>query len=508
MPKLVLQSVFGGDAFPEVGEPTGIYPSPDGRYIAIAGTVADYAWHATSLLNRVFVYDAASLDPIADIDTGEYPINDVAWHSVETILAIGTGHYDGGFYFQGDLTLYDLRERRRARLFSLKGSPSGRQVVACAFQKDGSLGIQAMPAEGPGPLTSYRVQSFSIPESLWRRFEERAIPPFEYFEESPLPRTGWEVVQEQWPDTQPIMNELAGMAATRGRLYEPRWMASKVAWAPDGRVLAVRNRTALEAWQLDGTLSFHIPHRSDGMRVTLSADGGKAYCRVWSGNPDDDFRENPDKYAAIVEVDLESGAAREIETDPTDTAPSGYRRFRVEGAPSPYYYRASLEPKDKWLNSKSGWIATEDATTSELRELFPLEWDEERDAYLTPDASAYVDDGFGPGMVTCSHVLKIPSTGPRIEINRRQLPDGRCLWSKHIEHPAVALTHLVGVDLVAFSLRDARLGLLSSADGQTVSEEPASINGIPTGIVSLASRGDEVAAGTIDGRVALYRLEL
>ena len=515
MPRLVLQSVFGGDAFAEVGEPTGIYSSPDGRYLAVAGTVDDYAWSrggygpATTLLHRVVVYDTGNLDPIADTNAGRYRINDVAWHATEPIVAIGAGEYDGGFYFKGDLILWDLDNQRSARPFSLDGYPFGRQVVSCAFERDGSLSIQAMPVGGTASLTYYRVRSLSIPESTWRRFEDRVIPPFDHFDETEIARTGWEVVEELWPSTVPIMSELGAIAKGHGRSYEPRWMAWDVAWAPDGRVLAVRNGTALEGWRRDGTLEFRVPHRSDGTRVTVSPGGNRAYCCVWSRNPDDDFRENPNKYAAVLEIDLESAEAREVATDPTDTAPWGYRRLRMEGAPAAYYERASSEPRGNRLIPKSGWVATGDPTTAEVRDLFSLEWDEARDGNLSADASVYIDDDSGPALIIACHVISPPPTHERyLEINRRQVPSGECIWSERVDDPVVALAHLAGTGLVAFSLRDGGLGLLSAADGRTVSEEPASIDGIPTGILSLASREDEIAAGTIDGRVAIYRLEL
>ncbi|MEJ7600328.1 MAG: hypothetical protein WKG01_20630 [Kofleriaceae bacterium] len=89
--------------------------------------------------HRVAVYIADALPPVAYFDLARYAILDVAFHPSEPVLAIGTGSYDGGYSFEGELWWWNwvTGEHR-----SLLGAP--RMVERCRFDGD-QISIVLLP---------------------------------------------------------------------------------------------------------------------------------------------------------------------------------------------------------------------------------------------------------------------------------------------------------------------------------------------------------------------------
>ncbi len=71
-----------------------------------------------------------------------------------------------------------------------------------------------------------------------------------------------------------------------------------------------------------------------------------------------------------------------------------------------------------------------------------------------------------------------------------------------------AASHTVMALLLARAFQGIGIAAFTTAyQALIVDLAPAAIDGVPTVILSLAARGDRVAAGTIDGRIAIYRLD-
>jgi len=90
------------------------------------------AYTGQSLRNRVAIYKEESPISIAWYDNIKYPINDIAFHPTEPVIAIATGSYDGGFSFEGELIVWNWE----SNLFSHKMAETP-EVFRVAFSSDG-----------------------------------------------------------------------------------------------------------------------------------------------------------------------------------------------------------------------------------------------------------------------------------------------------------------------------------------------------------------------------------
>lgn len=100
-------------SLPGVGRITGAFWSPDARLMAVASCFrrlteparASYGGHR--LKYRRSLYRPPCRHPIAVYDGARFEIKDVAFHSSKPILALGAGAYDGGYFFRGQLVLWN-----------------------------------------------------------------------------------------------------------------------------------------------------------------------------------------------------------------------------------------------------------------------------------------------------------------------------------------------------------------------------------------------------------------
>lgn len=75
---------------------------------------------------RLSLYDGDLESRLGVFDRARFPINDVAFHPTRPLVAVGTGSYDGGYMFEGDLWLWNWET---GEVRSLLGE--SRDVTAC-----------------------------------------------------------------------------------------------------------------------------------------------------------------------------------------------------------------------------------------------------------------------------------------------------------------------------------------------------------------------------------------
>ncbi len=108
--------VLGNTAFAETGRPTGVYWDANADRLAVASSFNDLQWHGRDLRAgrafsyRVSVYDVQTVHRLAVFDRAYFSINDVAFHPHEPLIAVASGSYDGGFFYEGALHIWNLGE--------------------------------------------------------------------------------------------------------------------------------------------------------------------------------------------------------------------------------------------------------------------------------------------------------------------------------------------------------------------------------------------------------------
>jgi hypothetical protein len=91
-----------------------------GRHLAVQG-------------HLLHLYHADSLELVNAPDGLKYPVNDVAFHPTATIMALATGSYDGGAFFEGELLIWNYATNELQPVFT-----DHREALSCSFTDDGS----------------------------------------------------------------------------------------------------------------------------------------------------------------------------------------------------------------------------------------------------------------------------------------------------------------------------------------------------------------------------------
>jgi len=559
MTSLELETVFGGDAFAGTGRPSGVYPSPDGQLVAIAGSFGHYQWPGRSLassrsfLHSVGVYSSKTLDLVAQIDAGMHEVNHIAWHPAQPILSISCGNYDGGYYFEGELILWNIGSGRRVS--ALDGS---RQIEESSFDANDNVILIALPRTDEfKPWDEVPLYEITVPSDIWRRFKDRCIPAYDQLPEGETARRA----SDKKPPADHVA-ELQDIAAKIGRQYEPRSDTWDIKWLTDGRILCARNKTALEVWSESGERLFLQPHDLNGTQIVVSPDERHALVNLWERSYDKGWKDDAGLRRFDLstfepeDIDIEfpvclsisrSGyvLVRDVTTgsheqrgDPRHDAilsPDGrlsdelslgaYGIFsdyiRVEGAEDLYFLRGREgdgSPKGTglpWLAwkllARAGlprilpiWLHRLNPVSLDVTPVFPLEWDRKRGRLLYGGASLYVHDESGESVLISSEIYDAHKRN--YELNRRQLPAGEKLWTITTPAAATSLSLFPRVGIVTLALRTGEIWLVRAADGEILWRATAGAIGEPTVVLSLSARGDRVACGSVDGRILIYRL--
>jgi hypothetical protein len=103
-----------GWAFLGIGDPLLVVHDERRGLLAVAGTDAD------GRTTPVAVHQSRSFVRRALIHS-RFPVHAMAFHPRRALLAVGTGRYDGGYFFEGELLLLHLKTVRSS-LSSSTGS--------------------------------------------------------------------------------------------------------------------------------------------------------------------------------------------------------------------------------------------------------------------------------------------------------------------------------------------------------------------------------------------------
>ncbi|MFJ7276821.1 hypothetical protein [Kitasatospora sp. NPDC098663] len=109
------------DPFAEIGDPVLAVADKRRRLVAVAGA------HEDDEAKTVGVFHVTDRARRRWLLSSQYPVNAMAFHPNLPLLAVGSGEYDGGYAFEGELLLVHLET---GTVLSLIEHHLGRQVLA------------------------------------------------------------------------------------------------------------------------------------------------------------------------------------------------------------------------------------------------------------------------------------------------------------------------------------------------------------------------------------------
>lgn len=552
------QAVLGDGPFAEAGRPTGVYWDQQGRRLAVAGSFTALQWHARDIQARrafeyrVSVYEARAARRLATFDHARFPINDVAFHPYQPVLAIASGSYDGGYLYEGDLFIWDLESGDVRSILDEE-----REITRCWFDATGrALHIILRPPDDTHGDDVFL--SATLDPAAWRTAPRRGGS-VAALELTPVSEGQKGYTQQ---DEGSVQNTLEQVARYAGLHYEPRWFVWDLAWLAGGDIVAVRNKTAFERWTAQGTRLQHVADPWDGIQLAASPTDD-VYVNLSTLHFDGRWRHESRveqieavtgqrrvcaaiDFAALLSLSS-SGAllARDTGTDrrysgqwrrdersrdrvlvPESNPPWASRAamrengltvseplglgaydlfnhfLRIDGAPHLYFIQGTP------LGShEDRWICRIDPRSLRVERLFPLAWEPQGEGHLQAGSGLYVHDAMGPTLIV-SHQR---SDGRGLQeagapIVRRRLDDGHVLWVTDFDAPVTAMAAMPERSAVVFALNDGHVGLISADTGDVRWLQPVDLDGVRSIYLALATRGEQIAAGTIDGRIVCGRL--
>lgn len=516
-----VRRVLGDGPFAEIGEPALAVTDERSRTVAVGGDLGHVQWSGSGTADsrwtghRIGVYDQHG-PRCRHVARSRYPVRSLAFHPVLPLLAVGTGNYDGGHSFEGELLLIHLDS---GDVVSALRHP--REVLGVEWRSRTELRLVLAPCDDwANPQAHQQGHTAVVTRTDWGAVERGEIG-----------------AQELAAPAQPFVHPdhrararriLTDLAASAGRQWSVRRRVWAVEGTEDGRVLAALDGVLAEAWLPSGELRWAVEDEAGGRQLLLASDG----MSVWTnaerrGRLGGRIRERPEPRLARIAVDtgkvletlspgvftvLVAGGRRTV-LRPLDGRRERSERllmFDLDGPVNgpevgsfdlfnhPFAVRRASRPyvlvgtdpakphRDKWVTAVGA-----DGT---LRRLFPHSWVPEEHHFGGPAAE------IGQSLVhsgTVHHGQGIQPGGAYVV--RRSL-NGSVRWQHRTDHPATALD--TDGETVYVAYNSGALTALDADDGSVRWHTELEVGGAPTTALSLtvAPRG-HLLIGTTDGRI-------
>lgn len=520
VPPLVLR-VLGDGPFAETGLPSLAVVDDRSRRVAVAGDVGALQWSGGGTAqsrwtgHRIGVYDRDALR-CEHLVRSRYPVRSLAFHPALPLLAVGTGRYDGGYSFEGELLLLHLDSGTVVSVLRHE-----REVLDVAWLGERELRLVLAPCDDwENPDAHEQGHTVVVSRDDWSAVRSRALEA----EELAAP-AGPAARRDHRARTRRFLADLASAA---GRRWSPRRQVWAVESGEGGRVLAALDGVLAESWLPSGERDWVVEDEEGGRQLVLSSDGTS----VWTNaerrpRRRDGRRDRGAPRIARVAVDtgevletldldrsgtLVAGGSRVL-VRPTDRVHGRSGRpavfdldareegpevgafdlvnhaFPVRRASSPYVLvgtRPDAPHEDKWIVAVGA-----DGTA---RPLVPHSWEPREHHFGGPAAE------IGRSLVYAGAVHDGVGLQPGGAYVVRRSLDGAARWQHRMDHPATALD--VDEDTVYVACNSGALTALDADDGTVRWHTGLEIDGTPTTALSLAvTPHGHLLIGTVDGRI-------
>jgi len=514
---------------------TGVFFDPARDIAAVASEFpllvnprARAAYGGQSLRYRVALYRRGEPAPFAAFDGLRLPVNDVAFHPTQSVAAIGAGSYDGGYLFEGEFIAWNWSNGRHTRLFD--NTP---EVVRCAYDADGN-GIAAW-------IRPWDEEWEGLPDTPDAAFDTL------YRVHVPYGDANWSGAGAGHPalsahDIAPLEATPADTPAPDARLaqwlglpgLEQRGAIHDVAWLDQDRIAVAHRGCLLEIHDIRGgpptrytgdgygceiilAAGVHVhaaapadcsapgwAHDSrlyrwteDGLDLVQAYDGELTFSAssdgILLGRMN---RRPPAQRARDLLRDLHSGGELRADLGHYDCF---NHYLRIDGAP--YLFALQGTPANSHENKHLCIVHAD----GRVRRLWPvLKADGKPASHAMELSGCYLDDAQGAGVVLAGRHYA-PEVGGACAgfIYRKRLEKNQELWRHPTRASPAAIVALPEPGLVAAAFLDGSLMLVDAGTGRIRLDAKLRLDGLPTVVYAMDARGERLAMGTADGRIAV-----
>lgn len=522
--------VLSAGAFREIGRPRVTAICAERALIAVGGAHTHRQWHGRDVSSRArnvgrrprlgwyptAVYRTGDLHCLLHVTT-VWPANALAFHPTLPLLAIGTGSYDGGYRYEGELLLLNLATGDSV---SLLADP--REIRGITWRDPHTLDLAlAIACDDDEEHFGTTTVTCSLRRDDWQQATAGMLRP--PFDEQPLP-------DHEPADPVAAAAVLEELSAT----WTPRGAVWAVQTLTDGRILAAAEDGDVQCWTPGSDIPVWRTPTGGGAYQLLTLPGEQQalvlaqprgeYSNGWWRTPP----------GAVLDVDLGDGTVRATHrTDvpavlvgrsdgrwalrDTDHTATGTKAGQVRLHPTTvqlggydlfnHHFDIRYAPDLLFLQGRPGKpskdkaVVAVDTPGGPVRRLFALEWDTTRGGHLFGGCGAYVDDRNGPAIVYSGTVHDGRGLLPgNAFVVRRAYPSGEPQWVFTADAEATSVD--VDTENVYVAYNNGELVILRAADGTVRARQLLHAGGHPVVPLTLARHGaDRLTIGTLDGRV-------
>ncbi|MDF4251502.1 PQQ-binding-like beta-propeller repeat protein [Streptomyces sp. WMMB303] len=517
----IVRRVLGDGPFAEMGEPALAVVDERSRTVAVGGDLGHVQWRGSGTADsrwtghRIGVYEQDGLR-CQHLVRSRYPVRSLAFHPVLSLLAVGTGQYDGGYSFEGELLLIHLES---GDVVSALQYP--REVLGVEWRSETALHLVVAPCDDwENPEAHEQGHAVVVARSDWRAVGQGQIPARE------LAATAEPVVPPE--HSAEARRILADLAASAGRQWSVRRRVWAVEGTEDGRVLAALDGVLAESWLRSGDLQWAVEDEEGGRQLVLASDGTSVWTnaerrsrrkgRHWETSAPRLARIavdtgqvletlSPGVFTVLVTVDHRAilrpldGRRKRPERllmfdldGPVDGPEVSHfdlfnHPFAVRRASRPYI----LVGTDPDKPHRDKWVTALDADGT-LQRLFPHSWVPEEHHFGGPAVE------IGQSLVYAGAVHHGQGLQPGGAYVVRRSLNGSVQWQYRTDHPATDLD--TDGDTVYVAYNSGALTALDANDGSVRWHTELKVGGAPTTALSLAvAPQGHLIIGTVDGRI-------
>ena len=499
-----IDRILGDRPFAEVGDPVLTVDDENPGLLAVAGThVAVAGMHEFGRSAPVGVYGIDDLTCRA-LFRARYPVHAMAFHPSLPLLAVGTGDYDGGYFFEGELLLLNLETGSATSLIEHE---LGRQVLGLEWLSEQELRVLLAPPDDwqdRGAWSEGHLAVMHRPD--WRVVPPRSITGCEL--------AGPRVAAPRTDRREDARQMVSGLSTN----WDPRRNVRAVEELSDGRVVATLDGIQLEAWLPSGRRQWAVRDDDGGGRdIVVAADEKSA----WVGLVRPPWEE---RAQAVVRLALQDGAQldHKAPAGPVSLvrcadglpalAPAGRNGERSRlpiRRGSRIYFRETVSTKGEWQpGSGEAWLAAADLGAipaaerpreprgSEVDHLCPYSWRPGETHFAGPGVETADGDLIYAGTVYHGHGLQPGGSF----VVRRTVASEEPTWVFRTDRKATDLDH--DMETVYVTYDDGEIVGLGLRDGDVRWRRHLAVAGVPVVAAALTVAGPgRLLIGTTDGRI-------
>lgn len=532
---LTIRRVLGGRPFAETGTPSTVAVHEGRGLVAVGGDLGHLQWSGDGTAKdrwrpyRVGVYATDDLRCRWVVDS-RWPVHCFAFHPTLPVVAIGTGSYDGGYAFEGELLILDLESGRSTSV--VRGA---REVLHVGWESDRALRLVVAPPDDY-ELDEAHTHGFAtvVERSDWSDVpggsvqQQELVGQWVEFERPERGRPAGRHVE--------LLAELAGDPC-----WEPRRRVWDVQGLRDGRVLACLDGVLAEMWLPDGRQEWCVGDEEGGRQLVVRAGELDAWINVERWRARRVGRQQVTEPPLIARVSLADGkildSLRLGMSSALTTRDDGWLALRStdvrnqelsalirpagegpEGQVSlghfdlinhPFPIRRSKQllflqgrGKQPWRNK---WVIAVDPPGPSgeplVRQLFLLDWETGSTRHLFGGPGIEVAAGESRYLVHAGAVHDGSGLLPgNAFVVRRSIEDGAARWVFTADFPVTALDGDEETVYAAFN--SGELVAIRTSDGAVRWRQRLEVDGRPVVPLSLTLTGpEELLIGTVDGRI-------